>query len=255
MLRSVHAPRWIRSAARCVVGSLVVIAVGVLPQLACATPALVDPRLASVHTVALVSLYARDDIVDQGAALPGVYVPAGLGGEVVDMITADVEGDLEARFGVGNVVPLRRAAKVDAVARLPAAAPPDEWSQLEGAVDVDIDAPDVAVRLGDAARAVGVDAVVVLRHEWWVSRVRYQRSIAVVGYDRCTLLVVDAGGHVVWRDSVLAQESSSQLFLVPGAPDFGTSISADEARMLARKTARRVWKDLVARERSARATR
>ena len=205
-------------------------------------------------SVALVSLHARDDIIDQDAALPGLFVPPGLGGEVVDMIAADVEGDLESRFGAGKVLSQRRAAKAEGYARLPPAMPRDEWTHTDGMVAVDVDAADVGARLGDVARALGVDAAVVVRHEWWVSRVRYQRSVAVVGYDKCTLLVVDAGGHVVWRDSVLTQASSSQIWLLPGVPDFANSVSADEVRLLARKTARAAWSELVARERSAQPT-
>lgn len=221
-------------------------------QFACAAAPLVDERLASVRSVALVSLHARNDIIDQNAALPGLFVPPGLGAEVIDMIAADVEGELEGRFGEGNVVPLRRARDVDAVERIPVATPSDEWTRVEGVSAVDVDAVDVVPRLADAARALDVDATVVLRHEWWVSRVRYQRSVALIGYDRCTLLVVDAGGHVVWKDSVVTQESSSQLWLTAGVPDFGTSVSADEIRRLARTTARRAWTELVARERSGR---
>jgi hypothetical protein len=237
------------------VGCILAVVLGARLEVGCATAAVVDPRITSVRTVALVSLYARSDVVDQDTMFPGAYVPAGLAAEVIDMISADVEGDLEGRFGVDNVVPLRQATRNDSVLRLPAARPSGDWTQSEGAVAVDIDHPDIAAHLADAARALDVDAVVVMRHEWWVSRVRYQRSAAVVGHDRCAILVVDAGGRVVWKDSVVAQESSSQLWLMPGAPGFATGIGADEARRLARKTARSTWKDLLARERTARPSR
>jgi len=225
-------------------------ALALLVVAACATPPVVDRHLDDVRSVALVSLHARRGVLQQDLALSPTFAPEGLGAEVLEMIEGDIEGELEQRFGA-DVVPLVRATGAAGYSALPTAQPVDDWAAPRDAVAVDVDAPSAPAALGAVARALGVDAVVVLRHEWWLSRVRYARSVAHNGHDRCTVLVVDARDRLVWRDTVVAQVSSSQLVLLPGAGGLGAGATADEARALARRTARIAWSDLVARARAA----
>lgn len=220
---------------------------------ACATPAFVDHRLDDVRSVALVSLHAPHDIDLQDSALVTGFVPPGLGAELIEMIEGDVEGDLETRFGAA-VIPLRRAGLAPATAALPAATPADAWAAPYGTPAIDLDAADLDSRLGTLARQLGVDAVVVLRHEWWLSRVRFARSIALHGHDRCTVLVVDAAGRILWRDVVVTQVAAPRPVLLPGPGDFGVGVTADDARSLARRATRQAWQELLARARRARAT-
>jgi hypothetical protein len=219
--------------------------------LGCTTPPLVDRRLETVSRVALVSLHAPRDITVQDATLTPGFLPSGLGAEMIEMIEGDVEHELEVRFGA-DIVPLVVAEKSPLTASIPAPLAADGWVGPRGVAGVDIDAADVVERLGALARALHVDAVVVVRHEWWLSRVWFSRSIAVYGHDRCTVFVVDHDGVVVWRDTVVAQVASPQITLLPGTAVSGVGIDVDDTRALARRAAREAWRDLLSRGRSAR---
>jgi hypothetical protein len=166
------------------------------------------------------------------------------------MIAADIDGDVEARFGDGTVLPQRAAVSARGYAALPPATPPEEWSAVDDGVAVDLDDPDTPARIAAVVRALGVDAGVVVRHEWWVTRTRFDRIVSVVGFDRASVLVVDGDGAVLWRDSVVTQQGARATWggLAPG---FGARPWTDEVRQLARTTARTAWRELRARERAA----
>jgi hypothetical protein len=98
--------------------------------------------------------------------------------------------------------------------------------------------------LGVLARDLHVDAVLVVRHEWWLQRDGVGLGTSNWGYDRCTLLLVDDDDAVVWRQTVVTRSPSRALMTGAFQVGFNGATWADEARSLARETARMAWTEL-----------
>jgi hypothetical protein len=208
----------------------------------CATP-LRAPGAYGAESVALVSLHAPHEIVFHSTDIAPIFFDDALGDEVIAMIAGDTMGDLEALFGVAPVPP-EQAQKTKAARGLPVAVPGEAWSQVRGMVAVDVDSAAAPAVLGAVARELGVELAVVVRHEWWMTRERLDIGSSTWGFDRCTILVVNHRGDVVWRESAVGRAPARTLF---GNLAFGMVPNlTDEARALARQTARLAWADLRA---------
>jgi hypothetical protein len=204
---------------------------------ACAT-ARVHPALYEAESFALVSVHARRDVwMDSGFVLMPSFDNE-LGTEVIEMTIGDTEADLARLFGVEELVPLVKVLENKQAQALPEASPPEDWTQVDDIIAVDVDAPDTPRALGRVAAALGVDAAVVLRHEWSVAPDRLQMTNGLTAYDRCTLLVADARGQVLVHDSVLASAPLMSVGLEPRMFGLHAASFSDEVRTLARRTGR-----------------
>jgi hypothetical protein len=203
----------------------------------CATTR-IDPALYDKKTFALASVHARREIAFDTSNLALAYDDNELGAEVVEMSLGDTEADLANLFGVEEIVPLGKALKERTYDDLPEATPPESWSQINNITAVDVDSPRAAPALGALAKAMHVDAVVVLRHEWALSRDRLELSAGITAYDRCTLLVVDDAGRPLWDDVMVARQPVTLLWAGDMSAGVNGATWADEARALARRTGR-----------------
>lgn len=231
-----------------VVVALAALVVPLLGASACASIVL-TPGAYDLDRVALVSLHARREIGVQSTELSPVLLDSGLGDEVVEMTVADTEGALEEMFGDDAVVPAGKAMQSKKYDLVTEALPAEDWSQVNQMLAVDIDDAATPAALGALARDLGVDAAVVLRHEWWLQRDRLPAGSAAGGtstwaYDRCTVLMVDDDGVVVWKQTVVSRAPSRAMFASSFQVGFNGATWADEARQLARETSRLAWAEL-----------
>ncbi len=212
----------------------------------CASTTLL-PAAYDVDRVALVSLHARREIVVQQTDFVPVLLDGSLGEEVIEMSMADTEAQLEELFGEPGrsaLVPAALAMRSKKYDLLPEALPIEEWSQADKMLAVDVDDPRAPLALGVLARDLHVDAAVVIRHEWWLARDRLDIGISTWAYDRCTLLLVDDDGRVLWRQSVISRAPARATWSSSFPIGINGATGADEARTLARETARLAWNEL-----------
>jgi hypothetical protein len=209
----------------------------------CATATLL-PEAYGLEHVALVSLHARREIAVQQNELSPLLLEGSLGEEVIEMSVADTEAELEEIFGAGSIVPAGKAMQSKKYDLMPEALPIEEWSQVNKMLAVDVDDARTPAALGVLAHDLQVDAAVVVRHEWWLARDRLDIGTSTWAYDRCTLLVVDDDGQVVWRQSVIGRAPSRAMWSSSFQVGFNGATWADEARTLARETARTAWNEL-----------
>ena len=214
--------------------------------LGCITPTVRRDELRRLDSVALVSVHARRDIGLQDAQLGPMFTMNTVGEEVIDISLATIEGDVETLFGAGRVLPPSRAMQSKKYDLVPEALPAEEWTQAQKMLAVDVDHPRTPEALGVLAKDLGVNAVVVIRHEWSLSRDTYNRSFMVWAWDRCTILVVDDTGAVVWRETATARQPLQMAWANPFAVmGINGTVQIDQTRALARETAREAWRDLT----------
>lgn len=209
----------------------------------CASVTLV-PGAFGLKSVAIASLHARREIGVQSTELAPVLIDGGLGDEVIEMTIADTEADITATFAPAVIVPAGKVMQSKKYDLVPEALPDDEWSQVNRMLAVDVDAAATPAALGVLARDLAVDAVLVVRHEWWLQRDRVEFGTSTWGYDRCTLLLVDDDGQVLWRQTVVTRSPSRALIAGSFQVGFNGGTWADEARSLARETSRLAWREL-----------
>lgn len=203
----------------------------------------VDPRIHDVKSVALVSVHARAHItfdapLNGRAGITMAMTDNELGTEVVEMMLGDAEGEVGQLLRAETVVPPDEVMRTRVSHDLPEATPPEAWSQVKEMVAVDVSHPRTAEALGRVAQALGVDAAVVLRHEWSVTRDRLELGGGITAVDRCAVLVVDAQGRTLFDDVTLARVPAAGLGFDAQLPGINGASFADEARVLARLTAR-----------------
>jgi hypothetical protein len=97
-----------------------------------------------------------------------------------------------------------------------------------------------------------VDAAIVLRHEWALVRDRIEISDGITAFDRCSILVVDDNGRVLWDDVVVARQPVTLLFASEMNAGINGASWADDARALARRTGRQCMDQLKRRYAEAR---
>lgn len=214
--------------------------------LGCSSVQLV-PEAYGLGTVAIASLHARREIGVQSTELSPVFLEGELGDEVIEMTIADTEALVADIFTGATIVPAGKVMQSKKYDLVPEALPPEEWSQVNRMLAVDVDASDTPAALGVLARDLRVDAVLVVRHEWWLQRDRVDLGTSNWGYDRCTLLLVDDEDAVVWRQTVVTRAPSRALMTGAFQVGFNGATWADEARSLARETSRMAWAELRAR--------
>lgn len=218
----------------------------------CATTR-VHPALYEAKTFALVSVHARRSIYFHNVAVAPMFADNELGHEALEMELGETEGRLGEIFGV-ELLPAGKAIESRAYDALPEVVPAADWTQLNHMTAVDLELPETVPALADLARALGVDAVIVLRHEWSLARDTLEVSEGITAFDRCVLLVVAADGKKLWHDVVVGRVPVHQLGLGPSAFAVGMNGGtwADEARQLARRTAREAMELLERRYREGR---
>lgn len=242
-----HVVHLARAALAAFVAVVAVVAVG------CATTTRVDPGLYEARSLAVASLYARKDIWFENVTVAPVFSDNELGDEALEMELGEIEGRLGEIFGV-DVVPAGKALESRAYDALPEVVPSRDWTHLNDMIPVDIDLPEAVPALAALARDLGVDAVVVVRHEWSVGRDRFDVAETVTAFDRCALLVVSADGQKLWHDTVVARVPVHQTFAGAYSVGMNGATWADEARQLARSTSREALELLARRYREGRST-
>lgn len=217
---------------------------------ACATLSpRIDPQLYEAKTFALVSVHARTSIdFRMNAAAPLMELNE-LGLEALEMELGEGEVRLGEVLGAPMVPPgkvLQEAKR--AYDALPEATPPEAWTQVNGMTAVDLDDPRAVPALGGVARALGVDAAVVVRHEWSLVRDRFELGEGATLFDRCTILVVDKNGRPLWSEAVLARMPVMPLLGTDFSGAMGVGLNGatwgDEALQHARRTAKMALDEL-----------
>jgi hypothetical protein len=213
----------------------------------CATPTVLQPQVRGLQDVALVSLYGTRDLGLLEARPGPLTLGDGIGEQATELIVGDTLAFLEALYGVGHVVAPKQAMGSKKYDALPEAGPAEQWSQVDRMIAVDLDHGQTPAALAALARSLDVDAVVVVRHEWWLARERYELVRAVSLYDRCTIFVVDRDGVVLWRDVAMGRAPARAMW--SSQIQFGLAGDAlvSESRALARQTARAAYAELQAR--------
>jgi hypothetical protein len=112
---------------------------------------------------------------------------------------------------------------------------------------VDLDDPRTPEALARVARKLDVDAVVVIRHEWWLTHERYQMLRTAYLADRCAVLMVDRDGVVLWRDSASTRAAVRTGMAMPTPWSWGPTESIGDMTSLARLTGRHAYAELKAR--------
>jgi len=211
----------------------------------CATPNVLRPEVQGLSAVALVSLHGSSDlgIVD---SFPGpMAVGDDIGEDAVELLVGDTEGFLAGLFGEGHVLAPARAMQSKKYDLVPEALPAEDWSQTDKMLAVDVTHDRTPEALATLTRDLDVDASVVIRHEWWMSRERYELVRMVYLYDRCTILVVDRDGVVLWRQVVVTRSPARALWGVQLQFGLNGADTVSEARTLARETARLAYGELT----------
>ncbi len=205
----------------------------------CATTR-IDPGLYDQKTFAIASVFARKDIGFANVGGPPSLYGNALGDEVLEMELGETEVRLGEIFGAQMVPPGKALDKRKAYGNLPEVSDPEDYTRVNDMTAVDTDAATAAPALGALAQALGVDAVVVLSHEWTLARDRFEVTGGVTAYDRCSVVVVDARGRRLWDDDFVVQVPATQLdqLGVGVGLGFNGATWADAARQLARRTSR-----------------
>ena len=203
---------------------------------ACVTPTTLRADARGLSRVVLVSLHGTRDLGIVDTAPGPMALGDGIGEDAIGVLDGDTEGFLDGLFD--DVVPLRAALAHKSYDLLPEALPPEDWTQVDRATAVDIDNPRVNEAMAAVARALDADAAVVVRHQWWLSRERYELVRYVSLYDRCSILVVDRDGAVVWRQTVMSRAPTRMMWGAQLTLGLGGVDVMNEARQLARETAR-----------------
>ncbi|HEY1098301.1 MAG TPA: hypothetical protein VGF99_05210, partial [Myxococcota bacterium] len=211
----------------------------------CITPTVRRNELRSLEKVALISVHARRTMGMQDAAIGPMFALNTVGEEVIDISLPTIEGEVEGLFGEGRVVPPAVAMTSKKYDLVPEALPPEDWSQAQKMLAVDIDDPRTPAALGALARDLAVSAVVVIRHEFSMSRDTYNRSFTLWASDWCTVLVVDLNGVVLWRESSSAREPVQMMWRGPFTMMNSQFVQIEAARNMARQLARQSWHDLI----------
>jgi hypothetical protein len=211
----------------------------------CVTSTTLRPEVQGLNAVALVSLHGSSDlgIVD---SLPGpMAVGDEIGEDVVELLEGDTELFLEGLFCDGHVLAPVRAMVSKKYDLVPEALPAEDWSQANKMLAVDVTDERTPEALATLTRDLDVDASVVIRHEWWMSRERYELVRMADLYDRCTILVVDRDGVVLWRQVVVSRLPARTLWGVQLQFGLNGADTVGEARSLARETARLAYAELA----------
>lgn len=211
--------------------------------LGCSTLVLL-PEAYDLDKVALVSLHARRDISIHNSGMSVALFNESLGEEVIEMTLGDTEAALQDLFGSGSVVLAGQAMQSKKYDLVPEALPMQDWSQVNKMLPVDVDDPRTPPALGVLAQDLNVDAALVIRHEWWLESERLDMGGRTWAYDRCTVLLVNDEGVVVWRQTVVGRSPSGNLLSSSFQMSMNDAARADEVRMLARETARYSWTQL-----------
>jgi hypothetical protein len=168
----------------------------------------------------------------------------GIGEDAVELLVGDTMVFLEDVYGAGAVVDPKTSMASKKYNNLPEEEQSDLWSQTDSMIAVDFDSAATPQAMAALARSLDVDAVVAVRHEWWVSRDGGQVIRFVSLFDRCTILVVNRDEQVLWRQqetghSPLRTVMSTQLDF-----GFGALGSVDELRSAAREVGRSAYAQL-----------
>jgi hypothetical protein len=215
---------------------LVPLLVATVVSWGCATTR-VDPALFSAERFAIASVHARRSIDFESVRVAPMLNDNELGAEVVEMELGETEVRLGEMFGA-EVLPVGKALEQKVYDKLPEAWPPEDWSQVNDMIAVDVDAPGAAPVLGELAQVLKVDAVIVLRHEFALARDRFEVAEGATAFDRCTILVVDRNGRKLWDDVVIARVPVQTMMSGQFAVGLQYATWADEARQVSRRTAR-----------------
>lgn len=212
----------------------------------CVTPTIRRPELTSLDHVALVSVHGSSDMGLQDAQLGPTFARNTVGDEVLELMLPTIEGQVEALFGEGRVVPARTAMRSKFYDAVPEALPATWWTQLNGMLAVDVDNDLTPAALGALARDLDVDAAIVIRHEWFLSRDSYDRSFTIWAWDRCTVLVVGRRGDILWRETATAREPLQMVWGLGTIGGINGTVQLEQTRQLARTTAHTAWAELEA---------
>lgn len=223
----------------------------------CATASRVDPMLYRAKTFALASVHARASIDFHMSAAAPMLEMNELGTEALEMELGEGEVRLAEILG-GTVVPPGKVLQAKkAYDALPEQAPPEAWTQVNGMTAVDLDDPRTVPALANLARALGLDAAIVVRHEWTLVRDRFEMGDGATLFDRCTILVVADDGRPLWSDVVIARVPMIPLIGQDLAGGLGVGMNGatwgDEALQHARRTSRMALDELERRYLAARA--
>lgn len=213
----------------------------------CATPTILEPRVRALQDVALVSVYGTRDLGIVETRPGPLVVGDRVGEEAVGVVIGDTMQFLEEIYGVEHVISPRQAMTSKKYDAVPELTPADDWTQVDRMIAVDLEHGRTTEALATLARSLDVDAVVVVRHQWWLARERYELVRAVSLYDRCTILVVDRDGVTLWSEVVVTRAPTRTMW--GSQLQFGLAGSeiVDEAEALARQTARVAYAELKAR--------
>ena len=212
----------------------------------------IDPALYQAKTIAVASIFARKNIDFDNLAVAPTLLDNDYGAEVLEMELGDAEARLSEIFGV-EVMPAGKAMQAKAYRDLPESAPSEDWTRVNDMIAVDVDNPTAAAALGELALSLGVDAVIVVRHEWALSRARFDPGTeSVTAFDKCSLLVVDKGGRKLWDDVVISRIPGDSISAGAFVVGLNGGTWADEARQLARRASREALDNIARRYRDAR---
>ncbi len=210
----------------------------------CATPTIITAQARNPGRVALVSVAGSRDL---GVSIPsqtGFGYNDGLGEDATELLVGDTMTFLEDVYGADRVVGPKVSMASKKYNNLPEAQPSDLWSQADSMIAVDFDHPNTAQAMAALARSLDVDAVVAVRHEWWLSRDRGELIRFVSLYDRCTVLLVNRDEQVLWRQQEVTQSPLRALWSSQLDMGLGGLNSIDELRAAARELGRNAYAQL-----------
>jgi hypothetical protein len=211
----------------------------------CVTPTTMRPELQGLATVALVSVHGSHDVGIVNTTPGGFAVGDGIGEQAIELLQGDTATFVEGLFGQGHVLLPATAMTSKKYDHVPEALPVEEWSQADRMLAVDVAHERTPEALAALARDLDVDASIVIRHEWWMTQERYELVRTVYLYDRCTILVVDHDGTVLWRQVAMPRSPARALWGVQLQFGLNGADSVSEARTLARETARLAYAELT----------
>jgi hypothetical protein len=212
----------------------------------CVTPTIRRDELTALDHVALVSVHGTTDVGLQDAQLGPTFAQNTVGEEVLELMLPTIEGQVEVLFGEGRVLLPKAVMRSKFYDAVPEALPATSWTQLNNMLAVDIDSELTPAALGALARDLDVDATIVVRHEWFLSRDSYDRSFTIWAWDRCTILVVGRRGDILWRETTTAREPLQMVWGLGTIGGINGTVQLDQTRQLARSTAHTAWAELEA---------
>jgi hypothetical protein len=212
----------------------------------CVTPTIRRAELVALDHVALVSVHGSADVGLQDAQLGPTFAQNTVGEEVLELMLPTIEGQVEALFGEGRVLLPKAVMPSKFYDAVPEALPATSWTQLNNMLAVEIDSDSTPQALGALARDLDVDATIVLRHEWFLSRDTYDRSFTIWVWDRATILVVGRRGDILWRETATAREPLQMVWGLGTIGGINGTVQLEQTRQLARSTAHTAWAELEA---------